>query len=147
MELTIKNVKTFRGREGHGFNATLYVDGKKAAFVMDGGNGGCMDFEWFINSAPVMAYAQSLPNTAPCEWFPEGLPSDLELIINKMVDDHLHNKRFLALSKKKTLFRIPGDTPGEWRTLSAPFSNPKVKPMLDEHYPNGYTVWSPSCAF
>lgn len=43
----LKSVKTFIGREGHGFNATLYINNKKVGFVTDHANGGelSIDFE------------------------------------------------------------------------------------------------------
>lgn len=43
---TVKGVKSFIGRQGHGFNASLYKDGKKIAFVIDNANGGMLDFQW-----------------------------------------------------------------------------------------------------
>ena len=44
MSYTIKGVKTFRGREGQGFNATLCRDGKPVAHVDDAACGGC--YNW-----------------------------------------------------------------------------------------------------
>jgi hypothetical protein len=46
MLFEIKKFKSFTGMEGPGFNADLYADGQKAAIVIDGGNGGEMDFHW-----------------------------------------------------------------------------------------------------
>ena len=43
MNIQIKHMKTCIGREGYGFNASLYVDGKKIAFIMDDANGGPED--------------------------------------------------------------------------------------------------------
>lgn len=43
---TVKGVKSFIGNEGHGFNATLYRDGKAVAFVYDDASGGPVCFEW-----------------------------------------------------------------------------------------------------
>lgn len=48
---TVKGVKSFRGNEGYGFNATLYKDGKAIAFVYDDANGGCYSYEWKDESA------------------------------------------------------------------------------------------------
>lgn len=45
-QYTIKGLKTFRGMEGYGFNATLLRDGKPVAFVMDDANGGPYSYEW-----------------------------------------------------------------------------------------------------
>lgn len=39
MEITLKNVKTFRGHEGMGVNATMYIDGVKTLFYMDDASG------------------------------------------------------------------------------------------------------------
>ena len=43
---TVKGIKSFIGNEGHGFNATLYRDGKAVAFVYDDASGGPVSFEW-----------------------------------------------------------------------------------------------------
>ena len=43
---TVKNVKTFIGNEGHGFNATLHRGKKKVAFVCDDASGGDVHFDW-----------------------------------------------------------------------------------------------------
>lgn len=45
-EYTVSKVKTFRGREGYGFNAELLRDGSPIAFVIDEANGGVYHFEW-----------------------------------------------------------------------------------------------------
>ena len=41
----LKNVKTFRGMEGIGINADLYINGVKCLFVIDDANGGGMTYE------------------------------------------------------------------------------------------------------
>ena len=43
---SIKGLKTFMGMEGYGVNASLYYKGKKCAFIIDGGNGGCLDIDY-----------------------------------------------------------------------------------------------------
>jgi hypothetical protein len=62
-KIELKNVKTFRGMEGYGLNATLYVDGIKTAFVIDDANGGPVDYEIFNKAKfdEIKAYAASLP--------------------------------------------------------------------------------------
>ena len=45
MRAEMKIVKTFRGHEGVGFNADLYVAGVKVAFVIVQANGGCFYYE------------------------------------------------------------------------------------------------------
>ena len=45
-KFSIKSLKTFVGREGYGINANLYYNNKKVAFLLDSGNGGCLDIDW-----------------------------------------------------------------------------------------------------
>ena len=47
MKWTVDNVKTFRGRDGHGFNARLLRDGVPVAYVIDAADGGPFRFEWY----------------------------------------------------------------------------------------------------
>jgi hypothetical protein len=42
----LAGVKSFRGMEGYGLNATLTRDGQKVAFILDEGNGGCVRFDF-----------------------------------------------------------------------------------------------------
>lgn len=45
-EYTVTSVKTFRGMEGRGFNATLCRAGVPVALVIDDASGGPYQFEW-----------------------------------------------------------------------------------------------------
>jgi len=60
----MKNVKTFRGREGEGFNATLYINGQKSAFVFDDASGGPYNYEVYdnVSFAELNFYVNSLPD-------------------------------------------------------------------------------------
>jgi hypothetical protein len=60
--LQVKGIKTFKGREGVGLNATLYFDGKKVCEVMDSADGGEMDYHWIKPSweDEVEAYVKTL---------------------------------------------------------------------------------------
>ena len=42
----VKNVKTFTGREGQGFECTLYRNGKSVAKVVNTADGGEIDIYW-----------------------------------------------------------------------------------------------------
>lgn len=46
MGYTVKGIKTFRGMEGEGYNASLYRDGKRVAEVVDDASGGPLMIEW-----------------------------------------------------------------------------------------------------
>lgn len=67
--LQLKAVKTFRGMEGEGFNATLYIDGIKTAFVIDSAQGGCYDYEIFNKEKfeEFKKFVESLPSETVTE--------------------------------------------------------------------------------
>jgi hypothetical protein len=39
-------------------------------------------------------------------------------LLSRLVDDYENDKRLKRIAKKKTLFRVKGDGPDEWRTLN-----------------------------
>jgi hypothetical protein len=100
---TVKGVKNFIGREGHGFNATLYRDGKKIAFVSDMADGGCLRFDWEDRSeaAPFEAYAATQP---PLQTHGMVIPCDGDLYASRLVENLSIEKKLKAGLKKKTYF-------------------------------------------
>lgn len=51
MNIELKKVKTFRGNEGHGLNAEIWVDGIRTAYVIDDASGSIMyDFTVYNNA-------------------------------------------------------------------------------------------------
>jgi hypothetical protein len=95
---SIKNLKTFRGMEGQGFNLTLYRDGIKVATVDDDANGGCFHFHWFDRNEEsiLKKHCESLPNCGPFEI--------MDAFVDELVNDALLSKKMLSSLKKKTLF-------------------------------------------
>lgn len=69
MKIELKNVKTFRGMEGYGLNATVYVNGIKCCFVIDEGNGGCFRYEVFDKKlfAELEEHAKQFENFEPLD--------------------------------------------------------------------------------
>ena len=63
-KVELKNVKTFRGMEGYGLNADIWINGVKCMFVMDEANGGEFDYEELVhgvkNAGEVKALIQEL---------------------------------------------------------------------------------------
>lgn len=51
---TLTKIKTFRGREGQGFNATLCCDGVPVAHIDDAANGGCYRWYWLAKDRAQM---------------------------------------------------------------------------------------------
>jgi hypothetical protein len=49
--VTLKGIKYFRGSEGYGYNATIYIDGKRAALAINHGDGGATFLEFVSTEA------------------------------------------------------------------------------------------------
>ena len=130
---TVKGIKTFVGMEGHGYNASLYRDGKLVAFVIDDASGGSLQIEWkdvsnglvevetkdykgnpwvvkMTNEEKALhEHATSLPPSV-CDWIdPDtGRPAELsmtsELFIEGLVNDALLIKDVAKMTRGKVAF-------------------------------------------
>jgi len=135
MTYSLKNVKTFRGMEGQGFNATLYRDGQRIGTVDDAGQGGCLDFHFSDHSHPfgpqahgegakLRDYCEALPEQ-PAEtiegmWHVEARPETPDSFICDLFDAFMR-ERDLTRLLKKIVMKVPGDAVGEFRTFPAKF--------------------------
>lgn len=101
--IELKKVKTFRGMEGYGLNAEVYVNGIKACFVIDEGNGGEMRFDQVYDRASMELlekYAKSIPQT-PLEvngkpYMRDGKVVMMDTTVAELIDD-----AFDEIQKKK----------------------------------------------
>lgn len=139
----VKGVKMFEGMEGRGFNASLYMDGKRVAKVRDDATGGELWFDWLDRSEGLveikargwkgeMVTMKVTRFEAALEEEATALPSydyhgmtmypSAESIVNGLVDDYNEAQWLKRQMKRHTLFRIKGDDDGAWRTLDAPWS-------------------------
>lgn len=167
---SLTGIKSFRGMEGLGLNATLLRDGKKVAFIMDDGNGGEYRFEfgnptqrregrvsreeaqreetafatfcleWYRSSGQEQhdreqndKWNEGKSDPVPFTIRPQYV---MEVWVGRFVDEYESAKRLAKLAKKKTLFRIKGETykDGEWSTLAEPYG-PRVQAYFDKKYP------------
>ena len=120
--LTLRKVKVFRGMDGSGLNANLYLDGKYVAFILDEGNGSGMyiHYDDQAMSTIVDAYIASLDIPGTPWTLNETalmLPWTLDTLINRTIDDHEDAKRMARLRKTKILFRLPTDDSDTIRTI------------------------------
>lgn len=128
-DYSLKGVKTFRGMDGHGLNATLMRGNKKVAFILDEGCGGEMRFDFVDrlhgNSAEedmweafIAQEKAKLDDTKKDEYgFTERSIFSGETWVNKKVDDLLNEKRFRKMCKTKTLFQV-GDAIGSGQFMA-----------------------------
>ena len=155
MNYEVKNVKSFRGMEGHGYNASLYRDGNKVAFVIDEGHGGEVSFEWEDSMAPRQRVQMKnykgedfvrscTPEESILMEFMKGKKVDLGqgigevdldegMFVGQLLDIYENNKRFNRICKAKTLFQVKGDKKDVYRTVPQPFSK-RVKDYIVGKY-------------
>lgn len=133
--IEIKNLKVaeFMSEETLCFSCTVYVNGKKALTAENQGHGGNTDIRALDNALfnIINDYAKSLPPYV-CEDF--TLEYDLEILIDELVEKEQENKQLKKWCKTKTLFTLPEDKKGEYRTIKAQFSD-KVKDYIINKYP------------
>jgi len=109
MNYEAKGIKTFRGMEGEGYNADLYRDGKKVAFVIDDATGGMLDVEWLDRKEEkILAdHCKTLPDR-PAGFLDEGKEPMMavtpEIFIEDLVNDALLLKDAAKLTKGKIAF-------------------------------------------
>jgi len=134
---TVKGIKTFTGMEGHGYNATLYRDGKAVAFVIDDASGGDLQIEWKDHKDGLFAVSTtnykgepwtvkmtleeqrlhelcaSMPHRT-CEWVdpatgkPSVLATTMAIFIEELVNDALMLRDIARLTKGKVAFALGG---------------------------------------
>ena len=132
-DYSVKNIKTFIGNEGHGFNATLYCKGKKVAFLIDHAQGGEIDIDWddfkepkitvglksskgdvfpmncTPNEAAFRMMLQGLPKTEPSELFPEGMTVNADIFCGELVWNTLEIRRMNRALKRALHFICPNE--------------------------------------
>jgi hypothetical protein len=127
------------GREGYGYECSVYKDGKRLGTVTDVANGGGhlqMNLKTREDEAALEAYCKTLPQLSYMNDGKEHFyDSDPCIFVGGLVDKFEANKTHKRWCKKQTVFRIDGDKEGEFRTISAVF-DARVKAHLDKKYPD-----------
>jgi len=131
MKIELKNVKyaKFASEETDCFEATVYIDGKKAGTVSNDGHGGPDNFYPFELEQRLNAHAATLPKR---KWRDVGIDSDgeypnnAESVIGDLFGDWLLRKDF-AKALKKFCFTIKGE-PRDGVGLYTTKVRPKVVP-------------------
>jgi len=111
----VKNIKSFMGTDGPGFNATLYRGKKRVATLIDSGCGGEVNIQWLdweeedveienkvrgkvykFRGTPeeknLYDHINSLPNE-PSEYFEDGLRIDSTYFLGDLVRSTVPSKR------------------------------------------------------
>ena len=138
-EIIIKGLKTaeFASEETLCFEASIYVDGIRAFIAHNDGRGGCNMYDPINEVGKKLLvmyekYAKTLPQYVT-KWGSGDM--DLDILIGDMVEEQLANKQLKGWCRKETLFRLPDDKEGSYRTVKEKF-NPDVKTYIMNKYPN-----------
>lgn len=135
--VTIKALTTWRTEDGGGYQATLVVGNKPVAQFTESGQGGPL--EWNVINATLFA-AWAKTHNVISDGQSVSCDTAIDAEVARLVDEWQHVKRFTRLSKTKTIFRLPTDAEGEWRTIAAPF-NDKVGAYLSKTHPTAI-LWT-----
>lgn len=138
MNYTLSNVKTFNGRQGQGFSATLSLDGRKVADVIDEANGGCSRFYWLAkdrtqanaDERTLTEYVATLP---PTMFDGEPLTMDIDLFVSNLVEDINVARQFARWSKNSIVFSVGRDIR---RTKAGYTATPERIAALMAKYPS-----------
>lgn len=119
MEFTVKNIKTFRGMEGTGYNATLYLDGKKFAEVLDDAHGGEVNIDCFNKDdyAILSNYVLTLPKWKS-GFSKEMYDMTVGLFVENMINKILDAKKLEKAKKKGICFKLNTDNKNTFRTIN-----------------------------
>jgi hypothetical protein len=111
MKIELKNIKysEFASHETSCYEATIYIDGKKAGIVENDGRGGCDNVVPWQLAQEIDAYAKTLPSVV-CKWIdPEtGKPAEMEqtheTIFGDILTDWLHAKDLKRAMSRCVMF-------------------------------------------
>lgn len=131
-EYTVKNVKTFVGHDGQGFNASLYCNGKKVATVVDTAFGGPIDFH-FDKREDEQAYIDFCKSQPQVECYGTMLDMDTDIYVSELVNTFLENKELKRRCKKNTLVVTKDCEKDSFYVYKVVF-NENIKKQLEEKH-------------
>ena len=138
MKLEIKNLKTWQGVEGIGFQASLYADGKRVAVATDDAWGA--EYRYDVLNQDKFAEVQEYVKTLPAkEWHGITIEPSLDGIMDDLINEYEKNKEFKKLCKKKIVLITSDCGENEYRTVNVPPTPAYIK-AVKEKYPDAEIV-------
>jgi len=153
MKITVNAVKTFIGREGHGYNCNVFVDGKKVAFARDDASGGMADYDYVGKTHETRQANCSLLAKAIKEYPPLRIEDDtdgftaiydkdgncyqgMDIIISGEVDSFLINRKRKSQLRTKVLYKDDTCKDGEYFTIPHEGNAEKCRAYILAKYKN-----------
>lgn len=128
MKYTVKNVKSFTGREGYGYSCSLYKDGKRIGTVTDTADGGPADL--YLNSRELEQELRDYVDTLPSFKFQDmDIPQSVETFLDSLIDDFQNAKQLAKLTKDNWVYRFKSK---EGKFIS--FSNKLSKAAIEQKF-------------
>jgi len=137
-DYSVKNIKSFVGHDGYGFNANLYRGKKKVAFCLDDARGGEVDIQWLdwkdrTEAKLLDAHVATLPKveahgltlTIDAGWFVSELVTKWE--------DEKELRKLQKLCKTKTLFRQADSKSNSYFVLPAILTDALREHLKQKH--------------
>lgn len=138
-DFSVAGVKTFRGNEGEGFNATIKYKGKKVALVMNDASGGDSEIEWEVSGPNYLRGART-PLEQEIIQFAESLPPiviegvtleyDVELFFEELVCNYLDERDLKKKCRSRVLYKDANG--GVYITSFKPPVTPKIRDQVKE---------------
>jgi len=141
--LGFRKLKTFMGREGHGFNVELTVDGKKVASVSNSGNGGCHLWYWDTEADKTEAKRLMREHPAYAKYLKEfptlGEGEAPDHVVDALIDDVESEKQLRRWCKTKIVFRVADWPDGQYHTYKGMFNAANVAAIM-QRYPGAEII-------
>ena len=115
--VAVKNSKSCSARDGIAWSCSLWLNGKRAALVRNGGDGGPTDFDWRPSgqdydggeiAKAFDAYAVAQP---PCPAEPEyhmpEIACDADILVSRLCDELEEQRKIKRLCKTSVICRHP----------------------------------------
>ena len=135
---TIKSLKTWATDDGGDYQCTVYLDGKKLAYVHNDGNGGCLNIKYFdaVGEKTLSNHVAALP---PMIYDGETLEYDADIFIEELVSAYEVEKKIVKAKKKGIVFRLLSDEKLTFRTINT-LDHVKASTYLDKNFPSQYQI-------
>ena len=108
MKIELKNIKLsdFASQETRCFEATVYIDGKKAGTVSNEGHGGPHNYSPWEVAARISGYAETLPPwTYQYEGVTHSIPQNADMVLDDILTEALYARDLKRAMSRKILFR------------------------------------------
>lgn len=127
--LTLKNIKMYPAisEETTAFSATLYWKNQKAGEASNRGVGGCNNYYW--NHPAIRREVEAWAKEQEVQ-YPDF--EVLDQVIDKILVEHELNQIFKRACKTKTLFRLKGDLPQQYREVKCVYTLAVKRTLVDK---------------